>query len=46
MNGSPGLIYMLNGAVQHSYTDPFDRTWAAIGPNSGRDAASKSVTSG
>jgi hypothetical protein len=25
-NASPGLIYMLNGAVQHSYTDPFDRT--------------------
>ena len=25
-NTSPGLIYMLNGAVQHSYTDPFDRT--------------------
>ncbi len=22
-NTSPGLIYMLNGAVQHSYTDPF-----------------------
>lgn len=25
-NTSPGLIYMLNGATQHSYTDPFDRT--------------------
>lgn len=25
-NTVPGLIYMLNGAVQHSYTDPFDRT--------------------
>ena len=26
----PGLIYMLNGATQHSYTDPFDRTSPAI----------------
>jgi hypothetical protein len=25
-NAEPGLIYMLNGALQHSYTDPFDRT--------------------
>jgi hypothetical protein len=25
-NTTPGLIYMLNGALQHSYTDPFDRT--------------------
>jgi hypothetical protein len=25
-NSSPGLIYMLCGALQHSYTDPFDRT--------------------
>jgi hypothetical protein len=25
-NRSPGLIYMLCGAYQHSYTDPFDRT--------------------
>jgi hypothetical protein len=25
-NTEPGLIYMLNGALQHSYTDPFDRT--------------------
>ena len=25
-NSSPGLIYMLCGAYQHSYTDPFDRT--------------------
>jgi hypothetical protein len=25
-NAEPGLIYMLNGAMQHSYTDPFDRT--------------------
>lgn len=25
-NTSPGLIYMLCGATQHSYTDPFDRT--------------------
>lgn len=25
-NTAPGLIYMLNGATQHSYTDPFDRT--------------------
>jgi hypothetical protein len=24
-NTSPDLIYMLKGAVQHSYTDPFDR---------------------
>lgn len=23
-NTSPGLIYMLNGATQHSFTDPFD----------------------
>jgi hypothetical protein len=29
-NASPGLIYMLNGAVQHSYTDPFDTTSPAI----------------
>jgi hypothetical protein len=27
---SPGLIYMLNGALQRSYTDPFDRTSPAI----------------
>jgi hypothetical protein len=25
-NTVPGLIYMLCGATQHSYTDPFDRT--------------------
>jgi len=25
-NAAPGLIYMLCGAYQHSYTDPFDRT--------------------
>src|SRR6266853_6230911 len=25
-NTSPGLIYMLNGATQSSYTDPFDTT--------------------
>jgi hypothetical protein len=29
-NSSPGLIYMLNGATQHSYTDPHDRTSPAI----------------
>jgi hypothetical protein len=29
-NTKPGLIYMLNGATQHSYTDPFDRTSPAI----------------
>ncbi len=29
-NATPGLIYMLNGATQHSYTDPFDRTSPAI----------------
>jgi hypothetical protein len=29
-NATPGLIYMLNGATQHSYTDPFDRTSSAI----------------
>src|SRR6202167_2701047 len=29
-NTTPGLIYMLNGATQHSYTDPFDRTRPAI----------------
>src|SRR5271163_1994096 len=29
-NSAPGLIYMLNGALQHSYTDPFDRTSPAI----------------
>lgn len=27
---SPGLIYMLNGALQHSFTDPFDTTSPAI----------------
>jgi hypothetical protein len=30
INTSPGLIYMLNGATQHSYTDPFDTTSPAI----------------
>ena len=29
-NAEPGLIYMLNGAIQRSYTDPFDRTSPAI----------------
>jgi hypothetical protein len=29
-NTSPGLIYMLNGATQRSYTDPFDTTSPAI----------------
>jgi hypothetical protein len=29
-NTTPGLIYMLNGAAQRSYTDPFDRTSPAI----------------
>jgi hypothetical protein len=29
-NPTPGLIYMLNGATQRSYTDPFDRTSPAI----------------
>lgn len=29
-NTTPGLIYMLNGATQHSFTDPFDRTSPAI----------------
>jgi hypothetical protein len=29
-NTEPGLIYMLNGALQHSYTDPFDTTSPAI----------------
>jgi hypothetical protein len=29
-NTTPGLIYMLNGALQRSYTDPFDRTGPAI----------------
>jgi hypothetical protein len=29
-NIASGLIYMLNGATQHSYTDPFDRTSPAI----------------
>jgi hypothetical protein len=29
-NTEPGLIYMLNGALQHSYTDPFDNTSPAI----------------
>jgi hypothetical protein len=29
-NTAPGLIYMLNGAVQHSYTDPFDHTSPGI----------------
>jgi hypothetical protein len=29
-NSSPGLIYMLNGAVQHSFTDPFDTTSPGI----------------
>jgi hypothetical protein len=29
-NASPGLIYMLNGATQRSYTDPFDTTSPAI----------------
>jgi hypothetical protein len=29
-NTAPGLIYMLNGATQHSFSDPFDRTSPAI----------------
>jgi hypothetical protein len=29
-NTAPGLIYMLNGATQRSYTDPFDTTSPAI----------------
>lgn len=29
-NASPGLIYMLSGATQRSYTDPFDTTSPAI----------------
>ena len=29
-NPAPGLIYMLNGATQRSYTDPFDSTSPAI----------------
>jgi hypothetical protein len=29
-NTEPGIIYMLNGAVQHSYTDPFDQTSPGI----------------
>ena len=29
-NPTPGLIYMLNGALQRSFTDPFDRTSPAI----------------
>jgi hypothetical protein len=29
-NTSPGLIYMLNGATQHSFTDPFDTTSPGI----------------
>jgi hypothetical protein len=29
-NATPSLIYMLNGATQRSYTDPFDRTSPAI----------------
>jgi len=29
-NSAPGLIYMLYGAHQRSYTDPFDRTSPAI----------------
>jgi hypothetical protein len=29
-NSTPGLIYMLNGATQHSFTDPFDTTSPAI----------------
>jgi hypothetical protein len=29
-NSAPGIIYMLNGATQRSYTDPFDTTSPAI----------------
>jgi hypothetical protein len=29
-NATPGLIYMLNGATQRSFTDPFDTTSPAI----------------
>jgi hypothetical protein len=29
-NTSPGLVYMLNGATQRSFTDPFDTTSPAI----------------
>ena len=29
-NTTPGIIYMLCGATQHSNTDPFDKTSSAI----------------
>ena len=34
-NASPGIIYMWGGTMQHSYTDPFDRTspMIPIGPH-------------
>ena len=51
-NSSPGLIYMLNGATQHSYTDPFDTTsppisvgphWMVLWPFDARSAGLSSV---
>jgi hypothetical protein len=51
-NTEPGLIYMLNGALQHSYTDPFDRTsppipigphWMIIWPFDARAAGLPTV---
>jgi hypothetical protein len=37
-NTAPGLIYMLCGAYQHSYTDPFDRTSPPISNRTTLDA--------
>jgi len=51
-NTAPGLIYMLNGATQHSYADPFDRTspaipigphWMIIWPFDAKDAGLPTV---
>jgi hypothetical protein len=51
-NTAPGLIYMLNGALQRSYTDPFDRTspaipigphWMIIWPFDAKDAGLPTV---
>jgi hypothetical protein len=51
-NTAPGIIYMLCGAIQHSYIDPFDRTsppipigphWMVLWPFSAKAAGLSTV---
>lgn len=51
-NATPGLIFMLNGATQRSFTDPFDTTgpaipigphWMIIWPFDAKDAGLSTV---